>query len=341
MIDRRLLIGLMSAAAAAPAAIAPHVFIQQASAQPARAPMLKRVRTPILEIAYEESGPETGFPVLLMHGFPYDPRAFDEVVPPLVAAGHRVIVPYLRGYGQTRFLDPATPRSGQQAALGRDLVELMDALQIPSAVLCGFDWGGRAACITAALWPERVRGLVTAGGYNIQDIAASVAPAAPEQEHRLWYQYYFHTERGRAGLQNNRKEIGKLLWKLWSPNWKFDDATYARTAESFDNPDFVDVVIQSYRHRFGYAPGDPAYDIYERELAARPPITVPTIAQQGEGDGVGAGRSAAAQARFFTGPFQYRLIPVIGHDVPQEAPKETTAAILELAGAGAVAKSAK
>jgi len=338
MIDRRLLIGLMSAAAAAPAAFASQVFAQQT-----RAPMLKRARTPVLEIAYEESGPESGIPVLLMHGFPYDPRAFDEVVPPLVAAGHRVIVPYLRGYGQTRFLDAATPRSGQQAALGRDLVELMDALQIPSALLCGFDWGGRAACITAALSPERVRGLVTANGYNIQDIAASVAPAAPEQEHRLWYQYYFHTERGRAGLQNNRRELCKLLWKLWSPNWKFDDATYARTAESFDNPDFVDIVIQSYRHRYGYAPGDPAYDIYERELAARPPITVPTIALQGDGDGVGVARAnaAAAQARFFTGPFQYRMIPVIGHDVPQEAPRETAAAILELAAAGAVARTAK
>ena len=343
MIDRRLLIGLMSAAAAAPAAFAPQFFAQQAIAQPARAPMLKRARTPILEIAYEESGPDTGFPVLLMHGFPYDPRAFDEVAPPLVAAGHRVIVPYLRGYGQTRFLDAATLRSGQQAALARDLVELMDALQIPSAVLCGFDWGGRAACITAALWPDRVRGLVTANGYNIQDIAASVKPASAAQEHRLWYQYYFHTERGRAGLQTNRRELCKLLWQLWSPNWKFDDATYARTAESFDNPDFVDVVIHSYRHRFAYVAGDPAYDVYERQLAERPPIKVPTIALQGEGDGVGVAgaRAAEAQARFFSGPFQYRLIPVIGHDVPQEAPKETAAAILELAAAGAVAKTGK
>jgi pimeloyl-ACP methyl ester carboxylesterase len=341
MIDRRLFIGLMSAAAA-PAAFAPESFAPHAIAQTARAPMLKRARTPILEIAYEDSGPETGFPVLLMHGFPYDPRAFDGVVPPLVAAGHRVIVPYLRGYGQTRFLDAATLRSGQQAALARDLVELMDTLQIPSAVLCGFDWGGRAACITAALWPERVRGLVTANGYNIQDIAASVKPASAAQEHRLWYQYYFHTERGRAGLQTNRRELCKLLWTLWSPNWKFDDATYARTAESFDNPDFVDVVIHSYRHRFNYVAGDPAYDVYERQLAERPPITVPTIALQGEGDGVGVAgaRAAEAQARFFTGPFQYRLIPVIGHDVPQEAPKETAAAILELAAGATTARGA-
>jgi pimeloyl-ACP methyl ester carboxylesterase len=304
--------------------------------------MLKRARTSVLEIAYEESGPETGFPVLLMHGFPYDPRAFDEVVPPLVEAGCRVIVPYLRGYGQTRFLQAETMRSGQQAALGRDLVELMDALQIPAAVLAGFDWGGRAACVAAALWPDRVKGLVSANGYNIQDIAASVKPAAPEREHRLWYQYYFHTERGRAGLQTNRRELCKLLWRLWSPNWKFDDATYARTAESFDNRDFVEVVIHSYRHRFGYAPGDPAYDIVERQLAERPPITVPAIVLQGAGDGVGvpSARAAETQAKLFTGPYQYRLIPVIGHDIPQEAPKETTAAILELAAA-TTAKSTK
>ena len=323
MIDRRLLIGLMSAAAAAPAA-----FSQQTGT-----PVLKRARTNVLEIAYEESGPETGFPVLLMHGFPYDPRAFDEVVPPLAAAGYRAIMPYLRGYGQTRFLQADTPRSGQQAALGHDLVELMDALGLPSAVLAGFDWGGRAACVAAALWPERVRGLVSANGYNIQDIAGSVVPASPQQEHRLWYQYYFHTERGRAGLQTNRRELCKLLWQLWSPNWKFDDATYARTADSFDNPDFVDVVIHSYRHRFGYAPGDPAYDIFERQLAERPPITVPTIVLHGEGDGIARSANSASQSRFFTGPYQHRLIPVIGHDVPQEAPKETAAALLELLAA--------
>jgi pimeloyl-ACP methyl ester carboxylesterase len=323
MIDRRLLIGLMSAAAAAPAA-----FSQQTGT-----PVLKRARTNVLEIAYEESGPESGFPVLLMHGFPYDPRAFDDVVLPLVAAGYRVIVPYLRGYGQTRFLEADTPRSGQQAALGHDLVELMDVLGLPSAVLAGFDWGGRAACVAAALWPERVVGLVSANGYNIQDIAGSVVPASPQQEHRLWYQYYFHTERGRAGLQTNRRELCKLLWQLWSPNWKFDDATYARTADSFDNPDFVDVVIHSYRHRFGYAPGDPAYDMFERQLAERPPITVPTIVLHGEGDGIARSANSAAQSRFFTGPYQHRLIPIIGHDVPQEAPKETAAALLELLAA--------
>ena len=196
------------------------------------------MRTGTLEIAYEESGPETGSPVLLMHGFPYDPRCYDEVVPALVARGHRAIVPYLRGYGATRFLKAETIRSGQQAAIGQDLLDLMDALRLPRAVLVGFDWGGRAACVVAALWPERVRGLVVANGYSIQNIAASKTPAPPEQENRLWYQYYFHTERGRAGLQANRRELCKLLWRLWSPNWKFEDATYERTAQSFDNPGF-------------------------------------------------------------------------------------------------------
>lgn len=319
MIDRRLLLGIISAAAMAPRALS-----QQGQ------PLLKRARTPTLEIAYEDSGPQAGFPVLLMHGFPYDPRCYDEVVPPLTAAGYRAIVPYLRGYGATRFLSASTPRSGEQAALGKDLLDLMDALDLPRAALVGFDWGGRAACVVAALWPERVRCLVSANGYNIQDIAGSVRPAPPEQEHRLWYQYYFHTERGRAGLAANRREFGKLLWQLWSPNWKFDEATYERTAQSFDNPDFVDVVIHSYRHRYGYAPGDPALEDIERRLAARPPITVPTIVLQGEGDGVGVATRSDTQARFFTGPYERRMIPLIGHDVPQEAPQKTAAAVLDL-----------
>jgi pimeloyl-ACP methyl ester carboxylesterase len=200
--------------------------------------VLKRVRTPVLGIAYEESGPADGAPVLLMHGFPYDPRAYDEVVPLLVAAGCRVIVPYLRGYGPTRFFSADTPRSGQQAALGKDLLDLLDALDIERAALAGYDWGGRAACIVAALWPQRVRCLVSGGGYNIQNIADAAKPSSAEHEHRLWYQYYFHTERGRRGLTENRRDICRLLWRLWSPNFSFDDATYERTAASFDNPDF-------------------------------------------------------------------------------------------------------
>jgi pimeloyl-ACP methyl ester carboxylesterase len=291
---------------------------------------IKRIRTAALEIAYEESGPTGGYPVVLLHGFPYDPRAFDEVTPPLIAAGYRAIVPYLRGYGATRFLSASTPRSGQQGAMGRDLLDFMDALNLETAVLAGFDWGARAACVVSALWPERVRGLVSVNGYTIQDIAASVKPASAEQEFRFWYQYYFHTERGRTGLTANRHALCKLLWRLWSPHWTFDDATYDRTAASFDNPDFVDVVIHSYRHRFGYVAGDPALEPIERELAKKPPIRVPSIILQGGGDGVTPADASASQERFFTGRYEQHLIPLVGHDVPQEAPMETARAVLDL-----------
>jgi pimeloyl-ACP methyl ester carboxylesterase len=294
---------------------------------------LKRVRTSVLEVAYEESGAPDGDAVFLMHGFPYDPRTYDEVVPQLVAAGCRTIVPYLRGYGATRFLSAQTPRSGQQAALGNDLKELMDALGVERGVLAGYDWGGRAACIVAALWPERARGLVSANGYNIHDVAGSVKPAAPEQEHRLWYQYYFHTERGRAGLTANRRAFCKQLWRLWSPNWRFDDATYDRTAASFDNPDFVDVVIHSYRCRYGYAAGDPALEPIERRLAAQPRISVPTIVLHGGDSGLASPESSLKHAPLFAGPFQHRVIPVAGHNLPQEAPREFADAVIALVGA--------
>ena len=298
-------------------------------------PDLNRLRTSVLEIAYEQSGPEDGVPVLLMHGFPYDPRTYDRMIPLLVARGCRAIVPYLRGYGPTRFLAAETPRSGQQAALGNDLKELIDALGGPRVVLAGYDWGGRAACVVAALWPDKVRGLVSANGYNIQDIAGSAKPVPPEQEHRLWYQYYFHTERGRAGLQANRREFCKLLWRLWSPNWRFDDATYDRTAASFDNPDFVDVVIHSYRHRFGYVAGDPSLEPIEQRLAARPRITVPTIVVHGDGSGHSSPASSVKHAPLFTGPYQHRVIPVAGHNLPQETPDAVADAVLELVQATA------
>jgi pimeloyl-ACP methyl ester carboxylesterase len=291
---------------------------------------LKQVRTSTLEIAYEESGQANGLPVFLLHGWPYDPRCFDEVVPPLADAGCRIVVPYLRGFGATRFLSEQTPRSGQQAALGNDLRELMDALRIERAVLAGYDWGGRAACIVAALWPERVHGLVTVNGYNIQDIAGSVKPVAPAQEHRFWYQYYFHTERGRMGLEQNRRPLARYIWQIWSPHWAFDDATFERSAGSFDNPDFVAVTVQSYRHRFGYAPGDPALESIEQRLAARPKIAVPTIALQGEADGVAPAQATDPHAAFFTGPYRRRLLPSIGHNPPQEAPRTFADAVLEL-----------
>ncbi len=295
--------------------------------------ILRHLRTSVLDLAYEESGPADGVPVLLLHGWPYDPRVYDDMVPRLVAAGCRTIVPYLRGFGPTRFLAAATPRSGQQAALGNDLIELMDALALPRAALVGYDWGGRAACIVAALWPGRVRCLVSGNGYNIQDIARSAAPAAPEQEHRFWYQYYFNTERGRAGLEANRREFCRLIWRLWSPNWIFDEATFERTAASFDNPDFVDVTIQSYRHRFNNAAGDPALAPIEQRLAAQPTIPVPTIALHGEANGVGPPEMSEKHARFFTGPYQRRVIPRAGHNLPQEAPGVVTEAALELIAA--------
>ena len=291
---------------------------------------MERIRTPSLEIACEISGPADGAPVILLHGWPYDPRTYDAMLAPLAAAGCRAIVPYLRGFGATRFLSSATPRSGQQAALGHDLIALMDALALPRAALVGYDWGGRAACIVAALWPQRVRCLVTGNGYNIQDIARSGVPASPEQEHRFWYQYYFHSERGRAGLAANRREFCRLIWRLWSPNWAFDEATFERTAPSFDNPDFVDVTIQSYRHRFGNAPGDPALEPIEQRLAARPTIAAPTIVLHGEANGVGPPETSAGHARFFTGPYQRRVIARAGHNLPQEVPEVVTAAALDL-----------
>jgi pimeloyl-ACP methyl ester carboxylesterase len=290
----------------------------------------RTVRTPTLEIAYEESGPADGKPVLLMHGFPDDVRAWDGVAAPLAGTGHRVIVPYLRGYGPTRLLSPDTPRSGEQAGLGDDLRALMDALGIARAALAGYDWGGRACCVVAALWPERVSALVTIGGYNIQNIAASIQPAVPDREFRHWYQWYFHTERGREGLRANRRELCGLLWRLWSPNWRFDEATLARTATSWDNPDFVDIVIHSYRHRHRAVPGDPALAAIEAKLAAQPDITVPTINLHGAADGVGPVEAIDSAARKFTGRYERRIIPGAGHFLPWEAPEAVVRALRDL-----------
>jgi pimeloyl-ACP methyl ester carboxylesterase len=290
----------------------------------------KHVRTASLDIAYEESGAADGVPVFLMHGWPYDPRSYDEVITPLGEAGARVIVPYLRGFGATRFLSSETPRSGQQAALGNDLRELLDALGVDRALLAGYDWGSRAACIVAALWPERVRGLVTVNGYNIQDIAGAAEPQSPLQERRFWYQWYFQTERGRAGLEHNRGALCRLLWELWSPHWSFDDATFARSAPSLENEDFVAVTIHSYRHRYGNAAGDPKLVDIERRLAAKPKINVPTIALQGDADGVLPPEVSEKHAALFSGPYQRRLLPRIGHNPPQETPREFAGAVLEL-----------
>ena len=292
--------------------------------------MHKTIRTSTLDIAYLEHGPPDGPPVILMHGWPSDPHDWDGVAPPLAAAGCRVLMPWLRGYGPTRFLDPATPRSGQQAALGADLRDFMDALGIGQAILGGYDWGGRAACVVAALWPERARGLVSITGYNIQNIPESGQPAAATTELRYWYQWYFQTERGRAGLQANRRDVAHLLWRLWSPNWTFDDATFAQTATSFDNEDFVAVTIQSYRHRFINAPGDPTLDELEARLAAQPAIGVPTIVLHGEADGVTTPDGSEHDVRHFTARYERRLIPIAGHFLARETPEPVVQAVLDL-----------
>jgi pimeloyl-ACP methyl ester carboxylesterase len=293
-------------------------------------PQLAHVRTAVLDIAYEHSGPAQAFPVVLLHGYPYDARAFDEVVPIVNGAGYRTIVPYLRGYGATHFLSPETPRSGEQAALGQDLADLLDALHLPQAVLAGFDWGARAACIVAAVWPERARGLVTCAGYQIQDIAQSHRPVDPEQERRFWYQHYFQTERGAKGLAEMRSKLGRLLWKLWSPTWNFDGATYNRTAASFNNPDFVDVVIHSYRHRMGNAVGDPRHAALEARLATLPKIGVPTIVIHGAVDDVNPAQNSEGHFRHFTGHYERRLFENVGHNPPQEAPQLFARAVLDL-----------
>ena len=292
--------------------------------------MFRTIHTPTLEIAYEESGPADGPPVFLLHGWPSDPHDWDGVVPALAAEGCRVLVPWLRGFGGTRFLHRDTPRSGQQAALGADLQDFMDSLGIADAYLVGYDWGGRAACVVAALWPERVRGLVSIGGYNIQHIASAGRPAAAAQEHRLWYQWYFQTERGRAGLDQNRRDVARLLWRLWSPNWRFDEATFGETAASFDNPDFVAVTIHSYRHRHGNAAGDPALRPIEERLAAQPAITVPAVVLHGTADGVSPPAQSEHRPHQFAGRYDRRVVPQAGHFLSREAPETVVAALREL-----------
>jgi pimeloyl-ACP methyl ester carboxylesterase len=293
--------------------------------------MILNIRTSTLDIAYLESGPRDGPPVILLHGWPSDVHDWDGVAAPLAAAGYRVLVPWLRGFGATRFLDANTPRSGQQGAIGADLHDFMDALGIQQAVLAGYDWGGRAACVVAALWPERVRGLVTINGYAIQNIPRAGEPAEAAQEHRFWYQWYFHTERGRAGLAKNRRDMSRLLWRQWSPNWHFDDATFEATAPSFDNADFVEVTIHSYRHRYGNAPGIAQYRDIEQRLAAQPVISVPTVVLHGACDGVGPPEQSEKHSRFFSGPYERKLISVAGHFLSRETPGAVVDAVLALA----------
>ena len=291
---------------------------------------LHHIDAGVLNIAYYQAGPVDGPPVLLMHGFPYDIHAYAEVVPLLAAQGCRVVVPYLRGFGATRFLSADTPRSGEQAALGADLLALLDALVLPQAVLAGYDWGGRAACVVAALWPARCAGLLSVNSYNIQDIARAMLPDTPENERSLWYQYYFHNERGRNGLAKDRRALCRLLWQGWSPTWRFDEATFERSAAAFDNPDFVEVVIHSYRHRFGLVPGDPALAEIERALARQPAITVPTLTFDGADDGVRPPAAAALHGHRFSGSRSHTVVPGVGHNLPQEVPQLFADAVMAL-----------
>jgi pimeloyl-ACP methyl ester carboxylesterase len=289
----------------------------------------KTVRTPILDVGFEDSG--SGFPVILLHGFPDDVRAFDGVVPPLVQAGYRVVVPYLRGYGPTRFLDAQAARTGEQAAIGQDVVDFADALQLPRFAVAGFDWGGRAACVASILVPDRVRAGVFIGGYSIQNTVDAGRPAPPQAERNLWYQYYFNTERGRAGLTANRKAICKYLWELWSPSWKFTDDIYNRTAASFENPDFVDVVIHSYRHRILNAAGEARFLDLEKRLATRPKITVPAITLHGADDGIARPPADNPNERTqFTRLLDRRVVAGAGHFVPREKPEAVATALLDL-----------
>ena len=310
--------------------LAQSALAQQAASASHRLEPLKHADAGVLNIAYYETGPSNGPPVVLLHGFPFDIHSYVDVAPMLAAKGCRVIVPYLRGYGPTRFRDNSTPRSGEQAAIGADVIALMNAIGVKRAIVGGYDWGGRAACVAAALWPDRCTGLVCVPSYLIMDVSRNLIPAPPEREAAVWYQYYFHSERGRAGLTKYRREIAKLLWKQWSPKWNFDDATFERTAVAFDNPDYVDIVIHSYRNRFGLAAGDPQYADLQHRLAALPPIQIPAITLAGDSDGVIPANDGKASAPKFTGPRTHRIVHGAGHNLPQETPDAFASAVMEL-----------
>lgn len=323
-----------AAAGNASSAMAALAYIGATSTELARLAPIKQIKAGDLDIGYYEAGAGNGIPVVLLHGWPYDIHSYAEVAPLLAARGCRVIVPHLRGYGTTRLLDSTMPKSGQQAALGVDLIALMDALKLSRAVLAGYDWGGRAACVAAALWPARCAGLVSVNNYLIQDISKSGLPATATVEAAFWYQFYFLTERGRAGLTANRRDIARIMWARNSPNWHFDEATFARSARAFDNPDYVDITIHSYRHRLGHAAGHPQYEELEKRLAAQPPITVPTITLDGAADGVVPATDGRSTASRFVGGREHRVLANVGHNPPQEDPAAFAAAVWDLASKG-------
>jgi pimeloyl-ACP methyl ester carboxylesterase len=292
---------------------------------------LKQIDAGVLNIGYAEAGPASGPVVILLHGWPYDIYSYVDVAPPLASAGYRVIVPFLRGYGTTRFLSSSTPRSGQPLATAADIVALMDALGIEKATLAGYDWGARTANIVAALWPERVKAMVSVSGYLIGSQEAGKIPLPPQAELQWWYQFYFATERGRAGYEKYRHDFAKLIWKLASPKWDFDDATFDRSAAAFDNPDHVPVVVHNYRWRLGLAEGEAKYDELEKKLATSPVITVPTITMEGDANGA-PHPEPAAYAKKFSGKYEHRLITGgIGHNLPQEAPQAFAEAVVDVA----------
>jgi len=293
---------------------------------------IKQIDAGLLSVGYAEAGPSNGPAVILLHGWPYDIYSFTEVAPLLASAGYRVIMPWLRGYGTTRFLSADTMRNGQPAALGEDTIHLMDALKIDKAILAGFDWGARTANVVAALWPERVRAMVSVSGYLIGNRDAAKAPLPPGAELQWWYQFYFATDRGRAGYEKYRADFSKLIWRLASPQWKFDDTTFARSAASFDNPDHVDIVIHNYRWRLGLADGEAKYDALEKKLGQLPVIAAPTITLEGDANGA-PHPPENSYAKFFSGKYVHRTITGgIGHNLPQEAPKAFADAVIEVAG---------
>lgn len=327
-------------------AVASFVMIGSANAQPANQKPadakkaaqeandafnnIKQINAGVLNVGYAEVGPSDGKPVILLHGWPYDIHSYAEVAPLLAAKGYRVIIPYLRGFGTTRFLSDKTFRNGQQSVIALDIIALMDALKIEKAIIAGFDWGARTADIMAALWPERCKALVAVSGYLIVNRQTNLQPLPPKAELGWWYQYYFATERGRTGYDINRHDFNKLIWKIASPKWSFDDATFDRSAASFSNPDHVSIVIHNYRWRLSLAKGDPKYDYLEKRLAAGPVITVPTITISSDFDGAAA--DGAAYAKKFTGKYAHKILNGIGHNVPQEAPQAFADAIVEVDG---------
>ena len=325
---------LMGTARAQPAQGAAPILNSGSTSSTASFAELRQINAGLLNVGYAEAGPADGPVVVLLHGWPYDIHSFVEVAPLLAAAGYRVIVPHLRGHGSTRFLSKDTLRNGQQAAVALDIIALLDALKIRKAVFAGFDWGARTADIVAALWPERCEALVSVGGYLIGNREAIKAPLPPAAEYAWWYQFYFATEHGRAGYEQNRHEFAKLIWRTASPKWAFDDAVFARSAASLDNPDHVDIVIHNYRWRQSLADGERGYDDLERRLAVGPLITVPTIVLEGDANGAPHATGDASFRKKFSGKYDYRVISGgIGHNPPQEAPGAFAQAVIDVARA--------